>query len=74
MSKRYTNTQLRDMIQELVIKGVIDYDTRKKFMDTLYIKHYHCLLTPEEKIEHQKQSKLRTYYRNKLIKLYNENF
>ena len=32
-SRKYSNPELREMIQQLVIAGHIDFDTRQRFMD-----------------------------------------
>ena len=73
-SQKYTNPQLRDMIQELTIKGVIDYDQRKEFMESLYHKYRVHPWTEDDKKQSRKESKRRQYIRQKLIKLYKKEF
>ena len=39
-SRKYSNPELREMIQQLVIAGHIDFDTRQRFMEAL-LHRYH---------------------------------
>ena len=73
-SQKYTNPQLRDMIQELTLKGVIDYDQRKEFMESLYHKFRVHPWTEDDKKQSRKESEKRRYIRQKLIKLYKKEF
>ena len=73
-SQKYTNPQLRDMIQELTLKGVIDYDQRKEFMESLYHKFRVHPWTEDDNKQSRKESEKRRYIRKKLIKLYKKEF
>ena len=70
--RKYSNKLLREMVQELVIKGVIDYDQRKTFIDAFYTHRHPHYWTEEEKKQARKESNNRRYQRNKLIKLYEQ--
>ena len=70
--RKYSNVQLREMIQDLTIKGVIDYDQRKAFMECLYHKYRVHPWTEEDKKLSREESRKRAYIRKKLIKLWEQ--
>ena len=72
--KKYTNDDLLNMIWDLVIFNRINQTELPKYMDAIFKRHHNKPYKNDEKErnEAQKRNALQYYYRNKLIKMYEE--
>ena len=73
-SRKYSNPELREMIQQLVIAGHIDFDTRQRFMEALLHRYHVHHWSAEEARQAVKESNHRKYLRKQLIALYQKHF
>ena len=69
-NKRYTNDDLREMLEDLFNSRIIDSTQKEKFIDSLYKFHRKKLSSEEDRKLAQKRNATEYYYRKKLIKLY----
>ena len=71
--RRYSNRDLEDMIHELRRANIFTPEEEQKFIFAIFKRHHDKPFTdPEAKREAQKRNALQYYYRNKLIKKYEQ--
>ena len=71
--RRYYNRDLEDMIHELRRANIINLEEEQKFTDALFKRHHDKPFdNPEARREAQKRNALQYYYRNRLIKKYQD--
>ena len=71
--RRYSNRDLEDIIHELLRANIINLEEEQKFTDAIFKRHHDKPFTdPEERREVQKRNALQYYYRNRLIKKYEQ--
>ena len=71
--RRYSNRDLENMIHELRRANIINLEEEQKFTDAIFKRHHDKPFTdPEARREAQKRNALQYYYRNRLIKKYQQ--
>ena len=71
--RRYSNRDLENMNHEFRRAHIIKHDEEQKFTDAIFKRHHDKPFTdPEARREAQKRNGLQYYYRNRLIKKYQQ--
>ena len=71
--RRYSNRDLENTIHELRRANIINLEEEQKFTDAIFKRHHDKPFTdPEARREAQKRNALQYYYRNRLIKKYEQ--
>ena len=70
--RKYSNEELREMIDELFNNNTIDYNLKNKMTDSIFKRHHDKLFDDRERREAQKRNALQWYYRKKLIRMYED--
>ena len=66
--RRFTNKQLHDMIEKLLEVKIINEKQAEKFKWSEFKRHHERrLLTDEDRKESNRESALKSYYRNRLL-------
>ena len=69
----YSNDDLLNMVEDLVISNMIKDKDVKKYIDAIFKRHHDKPFNdPELRRQAQQRNALQYYYKNKLIKMYEQ--
>ena len=71
--RMYSNSDLRDMIDDLFQRKLISDELREKFLDAVFKRHHDRHPDDLSRREAQKRNAIQWYYRRKLLKMVEEN-